>query len=184
MDWPEAFVDDLGTMDPMSNWTKARPYLWLLLVNGRKCLPPLLYFWSVTTDSSSPPCMPEPAVASRKGQVLRLLTGMQYTSGLIFSIFLTTHLISPLAAAVYGQSAADKSLVRSILPTRARSQSLRTTLNPSIQRHPLCATRSRAFRINLLASIQRQSREISLPNSSKPIPRPSIMAPLDEGPGG
>lgn len=45
------------------------------------------------------------------GQFLRLLTGVQNTSALVFSVFLTVHLASPLAAATGGGSLADKTLV-------------------------------------------------------------------------
>jgi hypothetical protein len=44
--------------------------------------------------------------------VLRVLTGIQTTSALVFSGFLSVHLVSPVVAAIGGVSAADKSLVR------------------------------------------------------------------------
>lgn len=48
---------------------------------------------------------------SRGGQYLRLLTGVQNTSALVFSVFLTVHLASPIAAAIGGIKSADRTLV-------------------------------------------------------------------------
>jgi hypothetical protein len=56
-----------------------------------------------------------PPGRSRGGQFLRLCTGVQNTSALVFSVFLTVHLASPLAAALGGISLADKTLVRNPL---------------------------------------------------------------------
>jgi hypothetical protein len=57
---------------------------------------------------SPAPCTPSP---SSSGRVLRVLTGVQNTSALVFSVFVGVHLVSPVVAAIGGASVADKSLV-------------------------------------------------------------------------
>lgn len=52
----------------------------------------------------------------RSGTVLRVLTATQNCSALVFSVFVGIHLVSPLAAAVGGLSAADNALVSSLSP--------------------------------------------------------------------
>jgi hypothetical protein len=52
-----------------------------------------------------------PLHPSSSGRVLRVLTGVQNTSALVFSVFVGVHLVSPVVAAIGGASVADKSLV-------------------------------------------------------------------------
>lgn len=50
------------------------------------------------------------------GMVLRVLTGVQNVSGMVFTAFAGIHLISPLVASFAGIPGADRSLVGSAAP--------------------------------------------------------------------
>ena len=52
-----------------------------------------------------------------RGSVLRVLTITQTSSALVFSVFVSVHLVAPIAAAVGGINAADRTMVSDSQPT-------------------------------------------------------------------
>ncbi|KAK4690032.1 hypothetical protein P7C73_g37, partial [Tremellales sp. Uapishka_1] len=67
---------------------------------------------AIMSSSDSSPSSPGRYLPSQ-GQFLRLLTGLQNTSAVTFSVFLGVHLAAPLAATFGGLGAADKTLLLS-----------------------------------------------------------------------